>query len=149
MAIDLDVTDSGGALALCCRAATIDQPMALDANGRFDVTGAETFVSNPKRMHFYGSVRGDAMTLLVEIWVGGGWFPLPGWEGTDNLFVLHPGVAGTWHLPSGAGTCICDSSAVPIGISQAGRVPADVPSNMQWQTIAEAKAKDRTERTRP
>ena len=24
---------------------------------------------------------------------------------------------------------------------------ADVPSNMQWQTIAEAKAKDRTERT--
>jgi hypothetical protein len=115
MTVDLDVTDTGGAVAFCCGGrATIDQPMVLDADRRFDVTGVESF---GQRMHYYGSVSGDTMTLRVETVPQGlnQWFPIPGPEGTDNHFVLHAGVAGTYYHPDGTGACICGNPMDPPG----------------------------------
>lgn len=113
MTIDVDVSDTGAAVALCCRRATIDQPMVLDTNGRFDVTGIEPL--SGKAMHFYGSVRGETMTMRAEIRVTPSstqWFPISGSE-TDGHFVLHAGATGTWFHPGGVGACICDSAPAP------------------------------------
>jgi len=114
LTIDLDVTDSGGAVVLCCFRATIDQPMVLDADGRFDVTGIESF---GQRMHYFGSISGDTMTLRVETFIQGSnqAFSIPGPEGADNHFILHAGVAGTYQHPDGTGACICGNPMDPPG----------------------------------
>jgi hypothetical protein len=121
LTIDMDVTDQGGAVVLCCFRATIDEPMVLDSSGRFDVMGQESF---GQRFHYFGSVTGDTMTLRIETFVAGvdQPFPVTGPEGTDFHFVLHPGVPGTYQHPDGTGACICGNPMDPPGHFPAGGV---------------------------
>ena len=119
--IDLDVTDQGGSVVLCCFKATIDEPMVLDSAGRFDVMGQESF---GQQFHYVGSVTGDTMMLHIETFFPGvdQPFPVTGPEGTDFHFVLHPGVPGTYHHPDGTGACICGNPMDPPGHFPAGGV---------------------------
>jgi hypothetical protein len=73
--IRLEVTAQGGQVEYDCAHGTIDQQIAPDAQGRFEVTGTnvrehggpvrkdETADSHPAR--FRGQIKGDTMTLTV------------------------------------------------------------------------------------
>lgn len=75
--IRLEVTDGGAAVEYDCASSTIDQPIALDAHGNFDVKGKyaaqhagpirrdEEANNHPAR--YVGRVKGDEMTLSVTL----------------------------------------------------------------------------------
>jgi hypothetical protein len=73
----LDVTASGGRIEYDCAHGTLDEPLVLDARGRFDVTGSHTLehggpvrddeqlISRPAR--YTGRVNDARMTLTVTL----------------------------------------------------------------------------------
>ncbi len=69
--ISLTVTQTGGILKQLCADGTIDQPMTLDADGRFNVTGRyNRQVGGPSigeghPARFTGSTDGRTMRLMV------------------------------------------------------------------------------------
>lgn len=75
--VRLDVSEAGAAVEFDCAHGTVDQPMALDAEGRFDARGTyvrehggpvrpdETENSEPAR--YTGSVVGRSMSLTVVL----------------------------------------------------------------------------------
>jgi len=70
--VNLTVGQSGGRFEQYCAVGTIDQPILLDANGRFSVAG--TFLRNrggPTGVHeparYIGSVDGMGMILTVTL----------------------------------------------------------------------------------
>jgi hypothetical protein len=75
LGIAMEVTDSGARIEYDCAHGTIDQPLALDAEGRFDVRGhhfrehggpvREGEESRGEPVRYTGQVTGDTMTLTV------------------------------------------------------------------------------------
>ena len=75
--IQLNVTTRGGTTEYDCGHGTIDQPIDLDRDGRFSVTGTHVFEhggpvreDEPPDRHparYDGRVNGDAMTLTVTL----------------------------------------------------------------------------------
>jgi hypothetical protein len=73
--IGLEVTDSGGTLEFDCAHGSIDEPLLLDAGGRFDAKGRfarehggpvrEGEKENSQPIRCTGSVSGDEMTLVL------------------------------------------------------------------------------------
>lgn len=72
--VNLTVTASGGTIEFDCGRGSVDQPMVLDSNGRFDVAG--TFIreggpakENPDRIpaRYIGRTDGKTMALTVTI----------------------------------------------------------------------------------
>jgi hypothetical protein len=74
--VRMEVTSSGAVLDYDCAHGTIDQPIVLDAQGRFDVTGVHVFerggpiLDQPEDKHparYTGSSNGTTLTLIVTI----------------------------------------------------------------------------------
>lgn len=75
--VGLEMGEASGRLDYDCAAGTIDGPVLLDAAGRFAATGthtpgtggpAQVGVTPPAHPATYsGSVRGDTMTLEIEV----------------------------------------------------------------------------------
>jgi hypothetical protein len=73
--IAMEVTASGARIEYDCAHATIDEPIHVDADGRFDVKGRhfrehggpvhEGEDSNGQPVRYTGQVAGDTMTLAV------------------------------------------------------------------------------------
>ncbi len=76
MGIALEVTESGARIEYDCAHGTIDQPLVLDKEGRFDVPGhhfrehggpvREGEESRGEPVRYVGQVTGDTMTLTVK-----------------------------------------------------------------------------------
>ncbi|HSP93191.1 MAG TPA: hypothetical protein VLU06_01475 [Thermoanaerobaculia bacterium] len=76
MGIAMEVTESGATIEYDCAHGTIDQPLVLDADGRFDVKGhhfrehggpiREGEESRGEPVRYVGQVTGDSMTLTVK-----------------------------------------------------------------------------------
>jgi hypothetical protein len=76
MGVAMEVTDSGATIEYDCAHGTIDQPLLLDADGRFDVKGhhfrehggpirqGEETKGEP--VHYVGQVTGDTLTMTVK-----------------------------------------------------------------------------------
>ena len=74
--IAMEVTESGARIEYDCAHGTIDQPLVLDADGRFDVKGhhfrehggpvREGEESRGEPVRYVGQVTGDSMTLTVK-----------------------------------------------------------------------------------
>jgi hypothetical protein len=116
LTLDLYLTDTGGAIVMCCAQVALDQPVVLDTSGRFDVIGtvtASAFFEVGRRMRYFGTVSGNSMILRIETLIpafGGNpenWFPFPGPEGSDFHYSLRHGVTGTFQHPDGTGACVC------------------------------------------
>ena len=75
--VGLVMGKASGRLAYDCAAGTIDQPLVTDSSGRFAATGTHTpGQGGPDRVghvppsylaRYSGSVRGDTMTLAVDV----------------------------------------------------------------------------------
>ncbi|MDQ3917717.1 MAG: hypothetical protein M3348_04515 [Acidobacteriota bacterium] len=75
--VRLDVSEGGAAVEFDCANGSIDQPVVLDAEGRFEVKGRfaaehggpvrrdETDNTRPAR--YAGQVKGDTLTLTVNV----------------------------------------------------------------------------------
>ena len=67
-AAGLQVTESGGTASFLCGQGTIDEPMLLDRDGRFDVSGTLEGKLPPSRPARYsGRVDGDRIILTVRL----------------------------------------------------------------------------------
>ena len=74
--IAMEVTESGATIEYDCAHGTIDQPLVLDADGRFDVKGQhfrehggpirEGEEPRGEPVRYLGQVAGDSMTLTVK-----------------------------------------------------------------------------------
>ncbi len=74
--IAMEVTESGARIEYDCAHGTIDEPLVLDADGRFDVKGhhfrehggpvREGEESRGEPVRYVGQVTGDTMTLTVK-----------------------------------------------------------------------------------
>ena len=90
--IAMEVTESGARIEYDCARGTIDGPLVLDADGRFDVRGRhfrehggpvrEGEDSSGQPVRYTGRVTGDTMTLTVTP------------EGTDTAISSHTLVRG-------------------------------------------------------
>jgi hypothetical protein len=76
MGVAMEVTDSGATIEYDCARGTIDQPLLLDADSRFDIKGRhlrehggpirEGEESRGEPVRYVGQVTGDTMTLTVK-----------------------------------------------------------------------------------
>ena len=73
--VRLTVTDSGGTVEFDCAHGTVDSPLAVDAEGRFDVAGTlvreggpvrEGGEEPPQRVKYAGRTDGRTMTLELH-----------------------------------------------------------------------------------
>ena len=72
----LNTTDRGAMIAFDCARGTIDEPLVLDSNGRFDVAGTYTQEhpgperegeDNSQPARYTGSVNGKTLTLEIKL----------------------------------------------------------------------------------
>lgn len=96
--VSLEVTDSGGRIEFDCAHGTLEEPLQLDADGRFDVRGTfsrehggpirrgEEESGKPAR--YAGSIRGTTMELSVTLTEG---------NQAVGSFTLESGKAGLIH----------------------------------------------------
>ena len=90
--IAMEVTESGARIEYDCARGTIDQPLLLDTEGRFDVKGLhfrehggpvrEGEESRGQPVRYTGQVTGDNMTLAITP------------EGSDTVISSHTLVRG-------------------------------------------------------
>ncbi len=76
MGVGMEVTESGARIEYDCAHGTIDEPLVLDADGRFDVKGLhfrehggpirEGEESKGMPVRYVGQVTGDTMALSVK-----------------------------------------------------------------------------------
>ena len=74
--VRLEVADGKSSLEFDCASGTIDQPITLDSNGRFEVSGlykregpgpVRQGVNNQSRATYSGAVKDDTMTLSIQL----------------------------------------------------------------------------------
>jgi hypothetical protein len=75
--INMDVTDAGATLDYDCAHGTVDEPLTLDAEGRFDARGShyrehggpirEGAEDKGQPVHYLGQITEDTMTLTIKL----------------------------------------------------------------------------------
>jgi hypothetical protein len=93
--ISMDVTEAGASLDYDCAHGTVDEPLTLDGEGRFDARGLhyrehggpirEGAEEKGQPVRYLGQIAGDTMTLTIRLLDG---------DGTVGSYTLVRGKSG-------------------------------------------------------